>query len=273
MAQTIFPETGDAITQAAFSGLADAIACDSGFVVSGYSISDGGGLDATVAAGEAFVNGFHIEDDASTTVALTDASTNYIWLEPDGTFTDNTTGTNPGNAILLGTVVTSGGSISSISHLIDVTSGKTIAIHKDADTNRSSTATLAADPDLVFTAGKRTIYEFKIAVRLYGPQSAGDFRFGIVAPSGARFAYDYQFRAGAGGTSVAYTINTDSTNDTQLQTSGLAAPNYDNLEISAVVWVGDTAGSVGLQWAQGTSNGTASTVAAGSFMTARRIFG
>jgi hypothetical protein len=267
MAQTIIPTVGATIAAADTAAQNKANVCNSAFVVSGYSLSDGGTLNVDVAAGSAMINGYLITDTAATTGnALTNTATNYVYLLVDGTITVNTTGTNPGNAILLGKVVTAGGVVSSISHLVNITSGKDIAIYKSADEVRESTVTIVDDTDLIFAVLARQAWEFTFRLKILSPASGGDFRFDISIPSGAYYLHDLIFAPNGGGTPVQLNFPGG---EVVLQTSG----NEDYLKITGIVWVGATAGNIALEWAQGTSNATGARVKAGSILTARRIYG
>jgi hypothetical protein len=90
--------------------------------LSGGEITAGVGLSVSVAALKALV-GHVVEFDASQTVGgLTAASTNYLWLREDGTWTANTTGTKPsddtthGDALLWGTATTDGSGVTAVSN-------------------------------------------------------------------------------------------------------------------------------------------------------------
>ena len=85
------------------------------WVVSGLVPSAGTGLSVNVTAGSAVI-GAEVTAAASFTIAgLTNATTNYLYLQQDGTGTSNTTGTQPANTAFLGTAVTAGGVVTSVS--------------------------------------------------------------------------------------------------------------------------------------------------------------
>jgi hypothetical protein len=88
----------------------------SGVVKGEYLVEAGTGLNVTIGGGYA-ITSTDISPlmDVATTLAVTDNTTNYVWLWPDGSFTDTTTSTAPEvGAILLATVVASGGAITSV---------------------------------------------------------------------------------------------------------------------------------------------------------------
>lgn len=90
--------------------------------LSGGIISAGAGLSVSVATLTALV-GTKVETDAAATVgSLTDASTNYLFLRQNGTWTVNTTGTVPsdtsthGDYLLWGTATTAGGVVTAVNN-------------------------------------------------------------------------------------------------------------------------------------------------------------
>jgi len=84
------------------------------YVYSGYEASAGTGLELAIAAGVAYIHGWRVEHTEANTLTMADNATNYVFLDKDGVFTVNQTGSAPSNSILLCEVVTSGGAISTI---------------------------------------------------------------------------------------------------------------------------------------------------------------
>jgi len=94
------------------------------YIISGFTISAGTGLACDVASGSGRLNGLYISSDATETKSgLTASSTNSIYIkldldtgsEPEGwSLFSNTTGGAVTNAILLGTAVTDGSSVTSV---------------------------------------------------------------------------------------------------------------------------------------------------------------
>lgn len=78
-------------------------------------------LNVTIAAATAII-GNYVRSDSTGTIGLTNAATNYIYMRQNGTFESNTAGTVPGTAdgkgtaLLWGSAVTAGGSVSSVSN-------------------------------------------------------------------------------------------------------------------------------------------------------------
>ena len=94
------------------------------YIISGFTISAGSGLACNVAAGSGRLNGLYISSDATEAKSsLTASQTNSIYIkldldsgsEPEGwSLFSNTTGGAVTNAILLGTAVTDGSSVTSV---------------------------------------------------------------------------------------------------------------------------------------------------------------
>lgn len=94
------------------------------FIVTGFYLTDGGGLNASASAGTAVAGGTLLDRTTATTLALTASATNHIFLGLDEAsldtvlFTVNTTGTPPSAPyIKLGTVTTGGAAITSIDNI------------------------------------------------------------------------------------------------------------------------------------------------------------
>lgn len=84
-----------------------------------FNLTAGAGLSVDVSVGTGFVgdsDGIKLVQVTSVAnvAALTDATTNYIYLQRAGTYTSNTTGTAPANSIKVGSCVTAAGAVSSV---------------------------------------------------------------------------------------------------------------------------------------------------------------
>jgi len=260
MATTVFPETSDAVTEATWQGLNKAIAAGGAWTTEGFDVTVDSGLDIDIAAGEAFVNGYWVSSDAVQGATMTDSTTNYVWLEPDGTLTVNTSGSNPGNALLLATVVTSGGAISSISRESNVTTGPHVYIRKAASESVTSSTTLQDDNHLT-VALEPGLYRATLALEVTANASGGIkvalattatnalLEGAVYLSNGAVTAWADTFGTAAGHT-VAYA--------------------GEPVVIEVMFGLAD-AGTVKLQWAQNASFGTATTLETGSMMFIERI--
>lgn len=122
MADTAFPANTDVLARDILRTWVKENARTGNFVKTGFAITDGGGLNASISAGTAVVEGVYLNRDIATTLGpLSASNTNHVFLSLDEaaldtvTITANTTGTAPSTPyIKLGTVLTGGASITSI---------------------------------------------------------------------------------------------------------------------------------------------------------------
>lgn len=260
MATTVFPETNDAVTESVWQGLNKSLSHNASWTVTGYDMTDGGGLEVDVAAGEAMVNGYYITSDATEAVVLADASTNYLWLEPDGTLTDNTTGSNPGNALLLGTIVTSGGSISSISSIVSHATGRIVHINKTSDESVATSTTLQDDDDLTVSV-EPGVYKIVVMLKVTCGASGG-FKYAM-----ATTATNSRLEATSFIATPANIARISSFGTTDALTGALT----NSVVMLEGMFALADGGTVKLQWAQNASDATNSTVKSGSHLLIERI--
>jgi len=101
----------------------------SSFVKTGFEVTDDTGLDVSVSAGTAYVKDatsgmYQVVSDAAESMTMENNTTNYIFLHSDNGatyLTSSTTATVPDDAILLATVVTASGDVSSVTDERDIT--------------------------------------------------------------------------------------------------------------------------------------------------------
>jgi len=265
MSTTIFPESGDQITEAAWSAQNQSLSVAERYRVSGYTLSAGTGLNANVAAGTCVVNGYHIVSDATQAVSVTASQTNYIWLNEDGTLSSNTTGTNPGSELLLGTAVTDGSGVTSVSHKYDIKNAQNVLIVKPSDETVNNSSTYQDDDHFQFPVSDGDQWHIRLMLLLDNPSASADFKFqfaisgGSLTTVGIFAEFDY---SGAGS----YKSSTD------------GVLNYNNavtdspVVMDAYVFV-TTGGTLALQWAQNSAYAGNSVVNQNSVMMARRILG
>lgn len=94
----------------------------SSFVKTGFEVTDDTGLDVSVSAGTAYVKNatgemYQVVSGAAESMTMENNDTNYVFLHSDNGanyLTSSTTATVPDDAILLGTVVTAAGDVSSV---------------------------------------------------------------------------------------------------------------------------------------------------------------
>jgi hypothetical protein len=154
-----------------------------------------------------------------------------------------------------------------------LTSGETQFAYKTADTVRTSTTTLADDPDLAFSLEANGVYRVEFWLH-YAAVSAEQFRTAWTVPTGVtgvRSAF------GIDSTVSSATPSGIMRTGVHQYTTGATYGDRNNnsnqcLAIEeAVVTVSSTAGTVAVQWAQATSGATGTRLAAGSYALCRRL--
>lgn len=132
-----------------------------------------------------------------------------------------------------------------------------------SDFSKTSDTTLADITGLSFTIAASEIWEFRASIH-YDGHSSGDVKFAVTVPSGAIGRYGIVTPAGAPGLTDA-AIGTDIS-------SNITITGVDQTAtIHGVVVNSTNAGTVQLQMAQNTSNGTATRMFAHSAIVATKI--
>lgn len=266
---------GSALTEAVLQTHYNAMRQGASYIVSGYELSDPTGLFVDIAAGDAWVNGYFIDQTtAQTGQALTSSSTNYIWLPPSGTIEIETTGTaTDSDSLLIGTAVTDGSGITALSHQVDVTNGHNIVRLKPSNEAFTSAAD---DTDLTFTASAGEVWEIRAVLRIGATTNAGGdvvikipsgtMSMGAMAPGAELFS---SASAQGGGYVRTYQHTTSTTNigPGWIYDSGTTA---GSVYLSGIAYIGSAGGAVSLRFQQNVSTFT---VYAGSVLIARRIAG
>jgi len=250
MATTVFPESGDQITEAAWTSANKTLSVATEYRLIGYALSAGTGLNVDISAGTCFVNGFEIVSDATQSESVTASQTNYVYLNDDGTITVNTTGTQPADSLFLGTAVTDGSGVTSVSHVRNIDNGVNALKIKASDESVTSSTTLQNDDDLAWDAVVEGVYEILIGLYV----TNGNYKFDLYGITGGD---NYTYQAG---------------NSLILGNPGTPeSTNEDYILIRSVQRIIST--PAGLKWAQNASSGTPTTVKAGSFLYAKRLLG
>lgn len=148
-------------------------------------------------------------------------------------------------------------------------------VEKGSDTSRASTSTLADDPALTLAVSANASYIMNAFVIFGagGAASTNGFKFAWTGPSGATMNWVPHTKIDTDATNAATSIwmaqrdigTTISSGGAGANTIKVIARPYGLLKTSS------TAGSLTLQWAQATSNGTATIVYAGSWIELRRV--
>lgn len=148
--------------------------------------------------------------------------------------------------------------------------GPPLIVRKTADESVTSSTTLQNDDHLLFAIGASEVWKARIVLR-YSAATDGDLKVDITAPSGATGWF-----AGMGLHALVTDTfgNLSSRSFTVFGAGGFqfGGSGEGALVLMELYVVNSTnAGNVQLQWAQGTSSGTATTLTAGSNLEAHRF--
>lgn len=154
------------------------------------------------------------------------------------------------------------------------TSGKygNLSAFKTGDTGRTSTTTLAADPHLTVTAVANAVYRIEGMLYFTG-DPAGDFQFQISGPAGFNTALSI-LTQNNNATATTGSLITDVQGTSGLGptvTCGCIAGAALVAAINGIVTTSGTSGAIFVNWAQGASNGTATTLKTNSHIFLTRI--
>lgn len=144
--------------------------------------------------------------------------------------------------------------------------------YKAAQTDRSSTATATDDPDLVVSLVSGTTYRIKIALSFFSASATPGIRFALAYSStltnGHFFLPETTLQAAQNATAhqMVLGLSTNITGATNFTRTSTATANTTH-RIHAFVFLQPSGnGTFSVQWAQSVSNGTATSLAAGSHM-------
>jgi len=205
-----------------------------------------------------------------------------VGITTAGTFTGNLVGNVTGN--VTGNVSGSAATVTSAAQPAITSAGAslawgtgvanfgTVARRKTADQSQTSNTVLTNDNDLSFSiaANEEWVAEFFIAAGNAIASTTG-INYAITVPSGAVLNVGTILMFGQG--SASSYIGLIGTTSGSLLSFGAGGTSGNSNYIKISVWVlnGANAGTVNLQWAQGTSSATALTFKKGSFLQATRV--
>lgn len=142
-----------------------------------------------------------------------------------------------------------------------------LASSKLADTSKSSTTTVAADPDLALPGEASRVYVVRASL-LYSGNATPDIKFTWFAPTGATMANWRYLGNGTGGEALsARGIASTLTTEVFQACDG----SDDAFDMWGTLTMGSTAGDFGVAWAQNSSSASACTVKATSNIYAIRV--
>jgi hypothetical protein len=142
-------------------------------------------------------------------------------------------------------------------------------VRKTADESVTSSTTIQDDDHLLFAIRASEVWQFELSLQVTGA-AAGDFRFQVVGPTSYTVRYGYHALATAAA-SVEGDLRSQVSNESGGDlTVGMVAATY-LVTVQGIMVNSTNAGNLKLQWAQGTSSGTATTVKVDSYLKGTRI--
>jgi hypothetical protein len=162
-------------------------------------------------------------------------------------------------------------------HIVEQSTGSAWAlwpgdriVRKTANESVTTSDVLQDDDVLLMAVRANEVWQFEFHLRVTGG-TGGDFKFDVTGPTAYTVLYTYEgfaadITVADGGERLSTGLNEGSGGAT---VGTMGTTHY--VSIQGIMTIGANAGNLKLTWAQGTSNGTATTVAAGSYLKATRI--
>lgn len=146
-------------------------------------------------------------------------------------------------------------------------------VRKTADTSKSADTTYADDPHLVFAAEASAVYSMWGWVKYFADPTP-DLKIQFSVPSGCLGEWGWMMPGATTpgtGTTTGYSIRTE-TNDVTAGRTGYGTGDTQQMTpMGAIFRMNTTPGNIALQWAQNTSNATATTLYTDSWLMFQRI--
>jgi len=135
---------------------------------------------------------------------------------------------------------------------------------KSADESVTSSTTLQDDDDLQVTLAANGTYNIEFWIEIYSASATPDFKFQLIEPDGTFLGVrDFVWSAG---------VSTAFIDESSAATSALMiAGEYAFVNVKVLAKTSGSGGVFKLQWAQNTSDGTATTVKSGSWVKADQL--
>lgn len=266
-----YPKNGLTAAQEEFGDWMFFSNCGGSYVVEGLALTDNGGTDVLLETGVAMVNGKVVEITSTETLTVTDNATRYVGLSNTGVLEQQTGIDDRGDLRLpIAKVVTSGGSISSITYDFSRSTGihadshvgrlaGEVLIVKESDETVNSSTSMQSDDELAFSPGDNQKWDITIGL-IVNSGATPDFKFEIIAG----LETGYFTVVGPLGTIGGLVGIGD---DVVVTTSG----SDESILVRGVLYNGNSGSTIGIRWAQNTSDPGNTTVKAGSYLHARRI--
>lgn len=145
-------------------------------------------------------------------------------------------------------------------------------VRKTADTSRSATTTFADDDHLSFSAEASAVYTMVGWIKYFADPTP-DVKIQFTVPTGClgEWAWMMPGSGTAATGTTGYSIRTETNDVTGSRTGYGTSDSQHFTPISGLFRMSTTAGSITLQWAQNTSNATATVLYTDSWLAFQRI--
>lgn len=149
--------------------------------------------------------------------------------------------------------------------------GGPVVVRKASAQSVTSSTTLVNDDDLTFEVDANDVWVVNYYLYVDGA-TGGDIKATVVGPSGST-GRSSLIGTGTSGTTYENTNFNNQSNPlgTAPPAGTLGAGNVNVVHVAASVVVGETSGSIVLQWAQQASSGTPTRVLDGSYLVAHKV--
>ena len=144
-------------------------------------------------------------------------------------------------------------------------------VRKTSDEDVTSSTSLQADDQLLYALGATEVTWFRFFLIVDGGVT-GDLKFAVDVPADATLNVSYSGNIHIDNGDAIGFDNNQTSDNTSMGHQGLGGTGTNRQTIiEGIVVGGGTAGNVVLNWAQQTSNGTASSVQANSYLVVARL--
>jgi hypothetical protein len=145
-----------------------------------------------------------------------------------------------------------------------------VGVRKTVDESVTSSTAVQDDNALAVAVAASCIYEVRWSLLVDGA-TAGDLKYAFTGPASATMVWESTGHAAADTTNVAQITTPIAAIGTTITHGTLGSGTDSRVNGRGLLVVAATPGTLQLQWAQGTSSGTATKVKAASYLVATRI--
>lgn len=153
---------------------------------------------------------------------------------------------------------------------LDALNAGVLGVAKTSDQSVTSSTVLVNDTALTVPVAASATYLVEWSLVTDG-NASGDLKYAFTGPAGATMTWESEGLLTTDTTNVARAATDVAAIGTTVSHGTIASGTNSRVDGRGVLTVAGTAGNLQMQWAQATSNGTASKVKAGSYLKVTRI--